>query len=91
MLKQPPKHVKGGWAWLVRQWGMATNLTCSICIRQETYFRLMKIYLHNTVGHYNCFYDSKIVDHFFTSSNIKAHLIEAKTVSSDVLSKATKM
>ena len=83
--------MKGGWAWLVRQWGMATNLTCSICIRQETYFRLMKIYLHNTVAHYNCFYDSKIVDHFFTSSHIKAHLIEAKTVSSDVLSKATKM
>ena len=83
--------MKGGWTWLVRPWGMVTNLTCSICIRQETYFRLTKICLHNTAGHYNCFYDSKIVDHFFTSSNIKAHLIEAKTVSSDVLSKATKM
>lgn len=83
--------MKGGWAWLVRQWGMATNLTCSICLRQETYFRSMKIYLHNTVGHYKCFYDLKVVDNFFTSSNIKAHLIEVKTVSSDVLSKATKM
>ena len=63
---------------------MATNVTCSIFIRQETYFRMIKIYLHNTVGHYKCFYDLEIADQFCTSSNIKAHRIEGKTVSSNV-------
>lgn len=55
--------MKVRWAWQIRQWGMATNLTCSIWIRQETYFHMTKIYLQNTVGHYKCFYDLKIVDH----------------------------